>query len=72
MGSIFVEYRGAEFKMTVMYSLCTLEFLLKVSLKPVPAAVFTVALLVPSLESEGERDTPRKCLQLLLTAVPAH
>lgn len=46
-------------------------FLLKVSLKPAPAAMFTVALLVRWQESEAEGYSS-EVFTALLTSLPAH
>lgn len=48
-----------------------LNFLLKVSLKPAPAAMFTEALLVHWQESEGEGYSS-EVFTALLTSLPAH
>lgn len=45
---------------------------LEVPLKAAPAAMFTVGLGEHWQQSEAGRETLRKCLQPLLTALPAH
>lgn len=52
--------------------LCVAGFSLEAPLKAAPAVMFTVGLAEPWQLLEAGRETLRKCLQPLLTALPAH